>query len=383
MDIKEILQILLSSALVAGVFNIVIKNREFKLKYITGARIEDKNKLINLVEELAQVSSKGKLQTVINRLKPLLNGYGKKEKYEEDIKLDIVRDEHIWKILDEIEKTSKYRKRHRDKLINYLTLRLQFEEEKIEKEVKPEYSFVLFNLIYIMGVAIGVFQLRQIKGINQQIIICYAAILLVWYLPLLLVYIIKKMKMFQTRNWYRDVGWLTAILIVGYFLVVIVDTLFMLEWFANAIYWYLGLTMKMIGVIGMFLAELNARNMYVEYNRRVSQFMGEWKITLYQYKEGWEVSRLTDTLSKWNVYYDFIATKEKEFDYASIISKLAEGEKILKHWNWRLEKKKSFEEKVKYLNKHPRKVSLICQYKDKVMIIRKRDDLRRLIEENS
>lgn len=385
MDIREIVELLLSSALVAGLFNTVIKNREFKLKYIIGARIEEKNTLKSLMEELAQVSSKGELRKVINRLKPLLKGYGKKEAYEEDIKLDIVGDEHIWKLLDKIEKSSKYRKRHRDKLINYLALRLQFEEEKIEKEVKPEYSFVLFNLIYIIGVAIGVFELRQIEGIKQQIIICYVGILLVWYLPWLLVYILKKMKMFQIRNWYRDTGWLMTILIVEYLFVTITDIFFMIEGVDGKIYlyWYLGLFMKMIGVMGMFLAELNARNMYVEYNRRVSQFTGEWKITLYYYKDGTKFFWLTDILSKWNLYYDFIATKERGFDYAGVILKLAEGEKMLKRWNWRLDKRKSFEEKVKYLNKHPRKVNLICQYKGKVMIVRKRDDLRRLIEENS
>ena len=118
MEISQIINLLLSSAVVAAIINVIIQNKNNKLHYITNERSEWRKNVREIMINIQKAGDKKTLEKHFISLKTYLNYYGKRYNgYRDNIVTDIEKDEHIWKLLDEIERETEFDKEKKNQLV--------------------------------------------------------------------------------------------------------------------------------------------------------------------------------------------------------------------------------------------------------------------------
>ncbi len=104
MTTSELLNILLSSAVIVALIEWISKNKSNYLQHITNNRAEWRKSLKDISVKLYK-SDKRTIGSVFTELKVNLNSYGlhPSGNYPFQIKLDYLKDEHLWAEMDEIQ----------------------------------------------------------------------------------------------------------------------------------------------------------------------------------------------------------------------------------------------------------------------------------------
>lgn len=188
-QIMNILEIVMSSAVVAALIGWIRGNKENQLTYITGERSVWRREMKECIEGL-QTCRLRDIDKWLIKLKVNLNGYGcyNPGQYPENLYLDFLRDEHIWKVIDEIEreckKSNSLKKRikhQKEKLVRLLVILLKFEWEKSKKEVKADkmlFISVASWLVYVLIVCYFVFHFLSEKGMETLAIVSFMALII-------------------------------------------------------------------------------------------------------------------------------------------------------------------------------------------------------------
>ena len=101
-----LLNLVLSSAVIVAIINLFIQNRNNKLQYITNYRSKWREQLRKSVANLEKSSRyDDKCRQIFTKIKINLNSYGycADGNYPDDSKLNIMKDQHIWKTLHMVE----------------------------------------------------------------------------------------------------------------------------------------------------------------------------------------------------------------------------------------------------------------------------------------
>lgn len=140
--------ILLSAFLASLVTAIVTwanKEKENNLRYITEDRRRWREEIRAIVDELESIKISNK-QKLLSKLKVRINPYGM-------IEDDVLKDSHIWNLICEMEKTSKYSElmKEKDELIFCLSLLLKYDWERAKREVSGDKNIFLLVITLLFG----------------------------------------------------------------------------------------------------------------------------------------------------------------------------------------------------------------------------------------
>lgn len=127
-----------------AIVTLVMNKKENNLKYITEDRRHWREEIRAIVDELENVKISNK-QKVLSKLKVRINPYGKNEN-------NFLKDSHIWDLINEMGKTSKYSEliKEKNELIFYLSLPLKYDWERAKKEVSEDKGFLDTTIVIIV-----------------------------------------------------------------------------------------------------------------------------------------------------------------------------------------------------------------------------------------
>ncbi len=218
--IITIITVVLSSTVIAAVINWQKGNKENQLHFITGERSRWRKEMKTCMEGFSTCGVE-EMDRWLTKLKVNLNGYGchSSGKYPDDIYLDFFRDEHIWKLIDELQSEIKKRnyseervREYREKIIHLVAALLKFDWERSKREVKTAhytlFSF-MFMVIYLVSVCYAVYDYLSgtSQDIKQKIAVCIivSAIIIFAYFMMWLPNILQKIKSLGERKWYQHI----------------------------------------------------------------------------------------------------------------------------------------------------------------------------------
>lgn len=230
-----IFEIVMSSAVLAALIGWIRGNKEDQLNYITGERSVWRKEMKECIEGLQTCRLKD-IDKWLIKLKVNLNGYGchNSGEYPEDMYLDFLRDEHIWKVIDEIEtehRKADYSERkikhQKDKLIRLIVILLKFEWEKSKREVKANrLLFISLSILtgYVLIVCYFLFNIFSRRGEDTVTIISSSIVLggtiIILYVITWLPNIVEQIKATRGKIRYKKVKrplfyWLIGLLCEG------------------------------------------------------------------------------------------------------------------------------------------------------------------------
>ncbi len=295
MDVSEILNLLLSSAVIVALINVIMQNKNNKLHYVTNERSEWRKNVRKIMENIQRANEKETLEEHIISLKTYLNYYGKRYNgYQDIIVTDIEKDEHIWKLLDEIERGIGVDAKKKNQLVDFLGFLLKFDWERAKREVKNSYGIIISTVLYVLGSAVMSFLISPLKEDETAKFpwwnIGYMLPYLLAYIIVLLPYIRTKMKMLRTVNWFSN----TKVFYICWTLGISLCFVFNAALFSKVIaqsmekiwIYYLKLLMDVLSFFGVLLCILDAQDLYLNYSRQIRNCLEEKSINIYYHKDG-------------------------------------------------------------------------------------------------
>ena len=210
-------------AMIAFISSLIMSSKQNRLQYITAERKEWRERIRSIEKRLGTSSYKETLQ-IINELKANINSYGKDEKI-------ILKDSHIWDIIEKIESTN-YNKKSlamdKKKLIDYIVLLLKYDWERSKKETQLNTVKFLSAIMYILCVICIVLNLTSLQFKLENVIIDYFAIYICAILMILFNYWVPKLleknlnnKIGNETKYKNKSNIVTNVLIVCFGLIVI------------------------------------------------------------------------------------------------------------------------------------------------------------------
>lgn len=135
------------SAIIGAILVFIQSNKNNRLNYLSEEEAKRHKDFQGIIRKLYNTTSKEKVYKELNRLKPMLNPYGKRDGAIGS-KTSYLKDVHIWKTVNKLEKN--FIKQDVDKLIDYLELLLKYEKEKRKNKLK----YNLFDFFIICSLLI-------------------------------------------------------------------------------------------------------------------------------------------------------------------------------------------------------------------------------------
>lgn len=210
-------------AMIAFISSLIMSSKQNRLQYITAERKEWRERIRYIEKRLGTSSYKETLQ-IINELKANINSYGKDEKI-------ILKDSHIWDIIEKIESTNYNMKNlgmDKKKLIDYIVLLLKYDWERSKKETQLNTVKFLSAIMYILCVICIVLNLTSLQFKLENVIIDYFAICICAILMILFNYWVPKLleknlnnKIGNETKYKNKSNIVTNVLIVCFGLIVI------------------------------------------------------------------------------------------------------------------------------------------------------------------
>ena len=215
---NNLLQIILSSTLIVAVINNFINvynhNKDSKLQFITSERNNCRNEIKKIACELQKSTpdtggTSEDIKIILTKLKTRLNAYGIK-RYSLNTAndpFDVFKDEHIWKIIYDMEISNDRNKV--TTLINYLSCLLKFDWERSKKEVlsqKMNYISMFFIVVTLMSYLCIINKNQNFNLLTFRLILSqlsFFMFILVAYFILMIPMWIDQLEIFRTYKWYR------------------------------------------------------------------------------------------------------------------------------------------------------------------------------------
>lgn len=220
MDTSELLNLLLSSAVIVALIEWISKNKSNYLQHITNNRAEWRKSLKDISVKLYD-SDKTTIGSVFTALKGNLNSYGlhPSGNYPSKIKLDYLKDEHLWAEMDEIQTnlssmSSKEFLQKKERMVEMISLLLKFDWERSKREVRSKIIIPLGFVLYLCTfffVSQNHFAIELVELNNLAI----TTVLLIPYCFFWVPLFFYSFSIFQTKHWYRNFDipvlcWLTG-----------------------------------------------------------------------------------------------------------------------------------------------------------------------------
>ncbi len=184
------LEIILSSV-------VIVENKNNKLQYITNERSVWRRDIIEIAQAIEKEKKPKKIKELLNRLKLRLNYYGKcYNKYPNSLNLDFSRDQHIWKIIDRIEKGEGDLENNKIRLLDCLGLLFKYDWERTKKETAINFGISISAIVYFGGISASVLDLylvlKKDDMISVYMIIAFIVMLYIFayyafYCPIFLI----------------------------------------------------------------------------------------------------------------------------------------------------------------------------------------------------
>lgn len=320
----EIAKILLSSAVIVAIINVFLQNKSNKLNYITAERAEWRKNLKNIVVDIEN-SDKYTIHEALTKLKVNLNYYGKinAEVIAEE-KIDIFKDQHIWKTIYLIEKCSKDKfneqnfEKYKKKLIDYIGFLLKFDWERSKYETKSDFSFLIFAG-FMLANTISIYYEYLTKQPNMKLmdILTNCIIFTLPNIFLFIPIIVQKIEVMHTRNWYREVWYM------------------IISWMASVIFYLIlfvvghyeknfELTVWSISYIVSFYYSIcffsNERKVYIDYSNELNKYRKLDSVIVYYRKSSLGLISAFAYLNKKGIEFSEKKIKDDNFNI-SILEK--------------------------------------------------------------
>ena len=296
---------------------------DFNKTYVTEWRNSLKEQMVEL--SLSDIYDE-KTKKYLNMLKSNLNIYGKcaSGKYPKDIDLDIMKDQHIWKEIDKIERGEGDFKSAIHRINTYILCLLRINWEKQKKEIGLDFSFLLLSCAYwgtvILILCFGNMWDKNIEGMIWEIELYLCA-----YCLMLLPVLYDKIDIVRNEKWYRSAIGLFVSMISGYIIWWIVTLVILVIYIPHgpgkALAAILLLLMNMLFLVTEIKA-LTHKEMYRDYERSVLREMDSSKVTLF-YRNEKKRRTLTKKLSEKNIELECnnIKKNKKKYNEALEIEK--------------------------------------------------------------
>lgn len=381
----DFLEIILSSAVVVAVINMIMQNKNNKLQYITNERSNWRRELKEISVKLQQAEGLEQMKSSLLELKNRINSYGQRfGKYPPVKKMNFLKDEHIWKIIDDIENERGDFEENKKKLLECMGLLLKFDWERAKQEVKPRRGMTSSLILALIGSILEIFTWMDKQGIEFQDI-NYAQMfnklifIMSGFFLLLLPYISEKVSTYKQGNWFRDnkkqnMAWGGGFIFI--FLSVFINSLDKTEsyWEAGAILFL------MMSVVGIIVSEIEERNIYIDYFNKIVECIEIEGIKLYYYKNSGEIVIIERELAELNIVGKYVANVKPELgeEYESKKGILRMKYRML----FRIKREKSV---LKFIEKYPKAMKPIAEYKGEFVVVdgkRGRKELKKKIMQN-
>lgn len=219
----SLIEVLLSSAVIVAVIQYFQGEKNNKLQYITEERAKWRKEIKEIITEIG-IADFQTIEKCLTDLGKNLNAYGycPEGRYEND-KLDFLKDEHIWREMDIIQKAVNEHnmpnfEKSKKNLIHYLFLLLKFDWERSKQEIKGEKAIPISIVSFGMGVIVCVFSRFPLKSIQENLINIFIFIIAfsLLYILLWVIYGIERMQILRVKEWYSKMDKVTlSFILVG------------------------------------------------------------------------------------------------------------------------------------------------------------------------
>lgn len=374
------LEIILSSAVVVAVVNMIMQNKNNKLQYITNERSNWRKELKEISAKIQQAQSLEQMKNSLLELKNRINSYGQHfGEYPLVVKMDFLKDEHIWKIVNDIENEEGDFEKKKEKLLECIGLLLKFDWERAKSEVKPRRGITVSLILALIG---GILEI--LTWMDKQKIsfgdIDYGQVFswLIWIMSgfflLLLPYISENISAYKRGNWFRDtkrqnVAWGSGIIVV--FFIVLINLLD-----KKQSYWESGAILFLMGaVVTIIVSEIEERNMYIDYFNKIVECMEIEGVTLYYYKNSEKIARAERELAELNMVSRYVTNIKLKLpeQYKNQKEILKKRYKII----FSIKKEKSV---LRFIERYPRAMKPIAEYQGEFFIIAGKNAKKKLKE---
>lgn len=371
----DLLKVICSSAVIAAFINLIMQNKSNQITHITSSRAIWRQDIKKYTKKINSCDGK-KLLMVLDAIKVNLNGYGcyKKNEYPPDEKLDFLKDEHIWKTIDNIEtectkrkgKDKEFIEREKNKLCLFLDVLLKFDWERSKDEVKKNMMAVFSLVFFCLSVFTCCIQyINYSNGIDLKQLqegLKYFWLLAFPYLFMWFPYLLEKPKILKEVKWYKNVKIYLYSWIIALFFEVIVYMFISLSDIELGKLIFFHMTAL---ILAMFYP-MSMRLSYIEYDSHIMKNLQLNSLVIYPMKEGWNLIRVTSFFGGEGMNYR-LDYKSNDFLYDNefkvYIDSLMKSRKVLR-WCWRFDYflRRKQEGLYNYINAYPERCKCVVRY---------------------
>lgn len=332
----ELIGSVLSSAVVAAFISMMTSNKEAKLQYVTRDRGSWRSELKDVTEKLAVCSCYDEeCRKQLMRLKVRLNTYGKRvnEPYPENEYLYIMRDEHIWKEIDLLEKGGQDEfSLHRDKILDYISCLLKFDWERSKREATPQYRILLSIVLYCLNTGVILYIYFQGNGVDIRDItnlgLNFMILLCLMYMPLLC----DQIKTNSRLSGIDYVApWFVSLILGG---ILLLSLGIFHEILFRDMIWSI-----MFYFVIFVIVEYNvlvATDLRSDYENAVLKIL-DCKIYFYHSNRFWGIARYDSVFSKLAIKVQIVNCRENKLEYNKLIQEMSsERLKVAMKWKTKI-----------------------------------------------
>ncbi len=369
------LEIILSSVVLVAIIQMIVQNKNNKLQYITNERSVWRRDIIEIAQAIEREKKPKKIKELLNRLKLRLNYYGKcYDKYPNSLNLDFSRDQHIWKIIDRIEKGEGNLEKNKIRLLDCLGLLLKYDWERTKKETAINFGIIISAIVYFLGVSASILGLylvlKKDNMISVYVIIAFSVMFYILaYSCFLLPYLLEKYNYIKSNEKLKETfsDWVMGII---FYVLTEIISLICVHGEVNfvnigIIFHLLGITMTIINV----LKELEPSQ---RYSNKIIECLKIEKVKIFYYKDEIKALWAILNLDKWNLNSKFYNIKETDEELENIIDNFEDKEKKILKWQYRfwyfIYRKRKSKGLKDYIKKHPKSMNLILEYNGKYTV---------------
>ena len=328
----DFFQIILSSAVVAAIISWFRGERDNQLTHITHERSVWRQQIKENLEKF-QSSSLEEIDQCLIGIKSNLNGYGyhNTNQYPEDIDLDIFRDEHIWKAINELESkktketcSTKSIEKQKNRIIYFIVALLKFDWERSKREVNSDRLFIISNIfvvIYTIAVSYNWFANFEVTentmGLPKKLYIVVH--IMAFYLIPWIVSYANSRKFIRKRKWYKRNSSILVIWVIcfvcQFIMLIYLYVHYRAEIILTFVFW-----LYLLAILIQIYHVLTTHEMYDNYESAVMEIMDFDTIIIYgnakDIQLGGAIGYLIRTGINWRVVRNinyFMKKKDKEF----------------------------------------------------------------------
>ncbi len=385
----DILNLILSSAVIVAIINMIVQNKNNKLQYITAERSEWRKEIKKCAIELEKCSSYGKkCKKIFAKLKVNLNSYGccADGEYPEDEKLDILQDQHIWKEMHSIETGTKAFQTGKKHMQEYLSLLLKFDWERSKEEVKTDNNLIVSIVLYWLSIGVVLLFHKDLYGedntLNLGLILAHVIIFMPSFMFLWGIRFIDAVKSIRKAKWYKMTSvwlifWMIGMLsFVLFYIVTILEIQHWIAWIGGAI----GFLLFIMSFSLMADSTAEKKRRYMKYeNALIKAMSSEEQFMLYLYKATVRELIIEDRFQKFNIMVDWTYLHNASKQVDRLLNEIRKKEKDNVPWedyiHWRskvryhichaLKKADSLEE---FVLRRPQSLKPILKYKQEFYV---------------